>query len=123
MLQTNKLSDCEFKRTENPSLVLECDSKIVLLIDINPNMTDHTETVFVNDGASCTINIANKSLEELVWATIWYANLTIFARHSLEHGTKICDINSGEQENSPFLLISRCMIEKLSPYYNGIANI
>jgi len=116
-----------YSNTINPSLSLECDSKIVLLIDINPNMSNHTETVFVNDGARCTINIANRSaqggIEDIYDPAIWYVNLTIFQGDSLENGTKILDMNSGEQGISSFFRIPKCLFERISPYYSDTAGI
>jgi len=121
------LCDKVFANAINPRLLLECDSKIVLLIDINPNMTNQTETVFVNDGARCKINIANKSAqdgrESIYDPAIWYVNFTIFQGHSLDNETKILDMNSGEQGISSFFPITRCMFERLSPYYNGKTSI
>jgi len=119
--------DYVYVNTINPRLLLECDSKIVLLLHINPNMSNHTETVFVNDGARCTINMANRSAQDgtknISHPAIWYVDFTIFQGHSLDNGTKILEMNSGEHGISSFFRIPKCMFENLSPYYIDMASI
>jgi len=120
----NGKEECAFDHLSadpiNPSLRLECDNQMVLLIDINPNMTNHTETVFVKDGANCTMGIANRAnpgVEELIGdPAIWYVNLTIFQGRSADSETKILEMNSGEQGASSFFRIPSCMFQKLSLY-------
>jgi len=112
----------------NPSLMLECDSKTVLRLVINPNMTNQTETIFVSDGAMCTINIANRTrengrMDSIFYPAFWYVNFTIFQGYGLDNGTQMLDMNSDEQATSSFFPIPRCMSTRLSPYYNGTTSV
>ena len=42
-----------------PQLLLDCDGKNVLSINVNKSMTNRSETVLVNDRAKCMLTIKN----------------------------------------------------------------
>ena len=44
-----------------PPLLLDCDGKNVLSININKSMTNGSQTVWVQDGAECTLIIKNST--------------------------------------------------------------
>ena len=99
-----------------PLLLLECDENIVLSIGIDESMTNNTETVMVNDGASCTLTVRNttSSNPSLYDEPIWHVNYTIFRGDNTTF--EILQVNSGEQKSSSFYRIPVCLFDRLSNY-------
>ena len=54
-----------------PPLLLDCDGKNVLPINVNKSMTDRSETVLVNDRAECMLIIKNTATSILGNEPIW----------------------------------------------------
>ena len=51
-----------------PPLLLDCDGKNVLSINVNKSMTNRSETVSVNDRAKCMLTIKNTTTNyEPIW--------------------------------------------------------
>eukprot|EP00536_Pseudo-nitzschia_multiseries_P004714 jgi/Psemu1/188705/e_gw1.80.74.1 len=105
------------------SLSLLCDDKSVLVLSIDERMSNQTETVFVNDRATCTIKVANRTVlhESVFDPPIWYFDITISPGRSTDtRNAKILEMNTGQQGLSSFdiLSIPECMFKKLSNYTN-----
>ena len=62
--------------TVAPTLKFQCENKSVLIVDLNPEMINMNEIVYVSDGATCTIEIQNTT--KYVYQSIWYVDLAIF---------------------------------------------
>jgi hypothetical protein len=107
---------------ESPYFSLECDKKPVLTFYIENSMINRSETVMVNDGASCTLLVRNftsflnpSSLNN----PIWFVNYTIFHKsnkNDLE--VEIVSQQSSEQDTVTFRVIPECYFTKLGDYTN-----
>jgi len=103
-----------------PSLRLDCDGRMALLVDISNDMEDRKETVLVNDGADCTITLENKTSlrDDLGDSPIWYATYTMYHRNQADKEIKILEANSGEEGKSSFVRIPTCVFEMISEYFD-----
>mmetsp|Transcript_13568 Transcript_13568/g.38164 ORF Transcript_13568/g.38164 Transcript_13568/m.38164 type:complete len:1360 (-) Transcript_13568:377-4456(-) len=111
------------KKPTSPTLTLRCDEKNVLVVNIDERMRNQTETVFVNDGASCRMTVTNRTRsEEAIYdPPIWYFDITMFLGSNGDSSNmRILETNTGEQGSASFEILSipTCMIEKLSGYTN-----
>ena len=59
--QTNNFIEYLTKDPMIPPLLLDCDGKNVLSINVNKSMTNRSETVLVNDRAKCMLTIKSKN--------------------------------------------------------------
>ena len=89
-----------------PLLSLYCDQKNVISIRMDKSMEDNSETVIVEDGAECTLEIENTTNWD---ESIWYFNYTIYYDSDL-HGLideairiKIDDGSSFEEGPKQFI--------------------
>jgi hypothetical protein len=59
----NSVGEDEWRKTTpvSPKLMLECNGRIVLSVDIEESMANESETVFVEDKANCTLTITNST--------------------------------------------------------------
>ena len=55
--ETNELIELLSKDPTRPPLLLDCDGKNVLSINVNKSMINGNQTVWVNDRAKCMLNI------------------------------------------------------------------
>jgi len=100
----------------NPLLVLDCDGRNVLMINIVPAMENETETVMVGDGADCILSIKNVTSGGV---DINYVNYTVF--HGDESSIDNDPIIMMEADSYidgiiHFQRILDCFLLKLSPY-------
>ncbi|VEU43096.1 unnamed protein product [Pseudo-nitzschia multistriata] len=99
----------------NPTLTLKCGNKHVLIVDIDQMMTNGSETVSIEDGATCTIEVQNKTDQPV--DNILFVDLTIFQGPIDDRNTRIIEMNSEFQNSASFATIQTCSFEKLSDYY------
>eukprot|EP00537_Pseudo-nitzschia_pungens_P014394 CAMPEP_0172387980 /NCGR_PEP_ID=MMETSP1061-20121228/5161_1 /TAXON_ID=37318 /ORGANISM="Pseudo-nitzschia pungens, Strain cf. pungens" /LENGTH=1394 /DNA_ID=CAMNT_0013117749 /DNA_START=764 /DNA_END=4948 /DNA_ORIENTATION=- len=108
---------------EDPHLMLECDDKVVLSLDINEDMSNGTQSVWVNDRAHCIMRIKNQTYIE---HTIWYVSYSIFIGEEVDDKRKIIEGNSIRDGIVSFLAVPSCILDKLSTHadvyeiYNGV---
>ena len=57
--EANELIELLSKDPTMPPLLLDCDGKNVLSINVNKSMTNGSQTVWVNDRAKCMLSIKN----------------------------------------------------------------
>jgi hypothetical protein len=114
----------------NPILVLNCDGTYILSVDLDESMKNNTETVWVRDGADCTMRVENTTsispsgvdLGELSFyceEPIWLVDYTIF--HEEESGSEMDRVeiltqHSIENEFALFKRIPKCYFEELGDY-------
>jgi hypothetical protein len=106
-----------------PVMLLDCDDRNILTVNINENMIDQMETVMVEDGANCTIRINNStSSTKGGEKPIWYVNYTVY------HGNKttveedpivILQEQSVNNEYANFERIPECYFAKLSNHLDN----
>eukprot|EP00536_Pseudo-nitzschia_multiseries_P008606 jgi/Psemu1/20835/gm1.20835_g len=96
---------------DNPYLILECEGKIVLLLDISKDMANHTETVHVSDRANCVLTVKNQTVRENI---IWHVDYSIFIGGTASDGRRIIEGNSKQESSTKFLTIPECMIDTIS---------
>ncbi len=101
----------------DPLMILDCDGENALMVSINQNMINQTETVIVADGANCTMMVRNS----VIFDDIWYVDYTIF------HGDKDSIVddpivmargNSYQTSVTNFQRIEDCVLDKLGDYIN-----
>ena len=67
-MEANYLIESLSKDHVMPPLLLDCDGKNVLSINVNKSMTNRSETVSVNDRAKCMLTIKNTTNNfEPIW--------------------------------------------------------
>ena len=67
-MEANGLIDFLSEDPVMPPLLLDCDGKNVLSINVNKSMTNRSETVLVNDRAKCMLTIKNTTTNyEPIW--------------------------------------------------------
>eukprot|EP00536_Pseudo-nitzschia_multiseries_P012630 jgi/Psemu1/209266/e_gw1.493.44.1 len=98
---------------DNPYLILDCEGKIVLSLDINKDMANHIETVHVSDRANCVLTVQNETVRENI---IWHVEYSIFIGDTAADGRKIIEGNSKVESSTKFLTIPECMIDTISVY-------
>ena len=102
-----------------PSMSLYCDQKNVLSINIDKSMEDKYEVVMVEDGAKCTFDIENATLDggfsflQEVEPT-WYINYTIY--HDKAMQVKIDEGFSFEEGTKQFTRIPDCFLDTILGY-------
>ena len=103
-----------------PLLTVDCNGRNVLSIYIDESMRNKSETVWIEDGAHCTVTARNTSnrdsTSQYSWKNnpIWHVNYTVF--HEENNTVEILQANSGIQESSNFYRIPVCYFNKLSNY-------
>jgi hypothetical protein len=98
----------------NPYFSLDCNGRNVLTIYIQERMVSNSETVMVEDGASCKLVVRNTTtnIDFATDAPIWFVNYTLF--HLDESKTfEILTRNSGDEEIANFVRIPQCYFRKL----------
>jgi hypothetical protein len=103
----------------NPTLIVDCDGRNLLMTTISPRMEKKTETIMVSDGAECTMMVRNSTIS---MARVWNVNYTIF--HGYEESISsnplvIARGSSFERESITFQRIPDCFLKEL----NGIIDI
>ena len=105
---------------KKPYLDLECNGSPVLTIDIEEAMANYSETVFVIDGANCTLEVQNATGMEtftypLQAEPIWIVDYTIFHgnQNSLGEPVEILTHQSSDSEVVNFERIPDCYFRKL----------
>jgi len=104
-----------------PIMLLDCDDRNVLTVNINVNMASKMETVMVEDGTKCTIRINNSTIID---SPIWYVNYTVYHgdRKSVEEDPiVILQEQSMYNEFANFERIPNCYIERLSDHLDSAA--
>eukprot|EP00536_Pseudo-nitzschia_multiseries_P014994 jgi/Psemu1/216542/e_gw1.800.32.1 len=96
---------------DNPYLILDCEGKIVLSLNINKDMANHIETVHVSDRANCVLTVKNQTVRENI---IWHVEYSIFIGDTARDGRKIIEGNSKQESSTNFLTIPECMIDIIS---------
>eukprot|EP00536_Pseudo-nitzschia_multiseries_P007674 jgi/Psemu1/18472/gm1.18472_g len=96
---------------DNPYLILDCEGKIVLSLDINKDMANHIETVHVSDQANCVLTVKNRTVRENI---IWHVDYSILIGDTVADGRKIIEGNSTQESSTKFLTIPECMIDTIS---------
>eukprot|EP00536_Pseudo-nitzschia_multiseries_P014915 jgi/Psemu1/216239/e_gw1.787.18.1 len=96
---------------DSPYLILDCEGKIVLSLDINKDMANHIETVHVSDRANCVLTVQNQTARENI---IWHVDYSIFIGGTAADGRKIIEGNSKQVSSTQFFTIPECMIDTIS---------
>eukprot|EP00536_Pseudo-nitzschia_multiseries_P019000 jgi/Psemu1/58395/gm1.58395_g len=96
---------------DNPYLIVDCEGKIVLSLDINKDMVNHIETVHVSDRANCVLTVKNQTVRENI---IWHVEYSIFIGDTARDGRKIIEGNSKQESSTNFLTIPECTIDTIS---------
>ena len=103
---------------QEPLLTLDCDGENILMVSINEQMANQTETVWVSDGSTCMMMVTNATIGN---AEIFYVDYTIFHgdAQSIEtdpivmvHG------NSFDETVTYFQRVEDCFLSKLGPFIN-----
>jgi leucine-rich repeat protein SHOC2 len=109
-----------------PLLDLICDEKQVLQVSIKPSMLNNSQTVMVEDGASCTLKVKNKTVINpwLDWGVdasspIWFVDYTVF--HGDANDMKNDEIEmftrrSRDDSDLDFNRIPNCFFKKLGQH-------
>jgi len=102
----------------DPLMILNCEGSIVLTVYIDVVMMNKAETVFVPDGASCSMMVKNVTSRD---TPIWFVDYTIY--HGCENSANfdpfvIVTGNSFEKEVTTFRRIPDCFLNKLSDHVN-----
>jgi hypothetical protein len=132
-LNLAKKGDAEWRAVPpmNPILVLNCDGVYVLSVRLDASMKNSTETVWIKNGADCTMRVENTTsiaLPGIEWIDgfsfycedpIWFVDYTIF--HEENSGAEINRVeilsqHSSENEFAFFKRIPKCYIEELTDY-------
>ena len=126
----NFVSSYETKTTWedcHPSLSLYCDKKNVISIIMDKSMEGNSETVMVEDGAECTLEIQNTTSTAggctlVIQNTttflsrsidvIWFFNYTIYHDKAME--VKIDEGFSFEEGTKQFIRIKDCFFDTIS---------
>jgi len=107
----------------DPVLMLDCEGKNFLMVNIDGNMVGGTETVMVPDGAACTITVRNSTGPE---AGVITAN-TNFVTYTVYHGDTqsteaepivVFQGDSSETATSSFQRVPECFFAQLNEYVN-----
>jgi hypothetical protein len=101
-----------------PLMILDCDGRNVLMVSINNNMKNKTETVKVADGANCVMTINNSTLGS---NRIWYVDYSIFHGNESDIVTNPIVMVQGDsfiEEVTNFQRIPTCFFEKLEGHIN-----
>jgi hypothetical protein len=108
---------------QDPGLMLECNEKTLLAMNIVRDMANGIETLMVPDGVVCTITIRNDTgpWTGVFTATIIFFNYTVY--HGDEQNTKTNPIvmfrgDSSETEANSFQCIRECFFTKLYRHIN-----
>ncbi len=127
-LGQNIFMDEDTWRSAKPAealFALECDGKNVLSIFIDKSMENKTETVMVNEGATCSLVIRNTTTngfkaDYLRDDPIWYVDYTVFHNRSnnimSSNDNELLEILSARSKEAgsvKFTRISDCFIETL----------
>lgn len=124
------------KTTVNPSFNLECNGVKVLSIDIEDSMENNTETVWIEDGVDCTLDVGNTTkwflpgseTDNLLksWSIcddpIWFINYTIFHGNKSAIDTEQVEIltqHSREKKIANFQIIPECYFRKLKDHVDN----
>ncbi len=109
--------------TETPSdtlLLLYCNDVKILKYYINKSMENQTETVMVENGASCEIRIENSTSSVPKWedAALWYMNYTVYqgAESDSVESPILAHKSSQEEGQTFFDLIPNCYLGLLSTH-------
>ena len=94
-----------------PSLNLYCDQKNVISILMDKSMEDNFETLMVEDGAECTLEIENTPNWD---ESIWYFNYTIYHDEAMQ--VKIDEGTSFEDGTKQFIRIKDCFLDAIFGY-------
>ena len=89
----------------SPSLSLYCDQKNVISISMDNFMENNSETVMVEDGAECTLEIENTTDAR---KSLWYINYTIYHDEAMQ--VKIEEGFSFEEGTKQFIRIQDCFL-------------
>ena len=113
------------KEPQNSLLTFDCNDKNVMTIVVDKSMENETETVMVEDGANCTINIQNTTGDSETLLNnifpILHINYTTF------HGDKasieknpiiIASEPTSTQDTINFSLVPNCYLDKLMDYFD-----
>jgi hypothetical protein len=100
-----------------PTLLLDCDGRNQLTVQVNDTMSGHNQTVKVDDGANCTIRITNTTANQ-PRLSIWYVNYTIYHGDSTndEEPIVILREQSAAKNVANFKRYPNCYLNKLSKY-------
>lgn len=102
---------------DNPYFSLVCNEKTLLALYINEEMVNQSETVLIEDGATCSLVVRNTSTttDDLFSDPILYVNYTVF--HSIDD-VKILIGQSAKSEQAQFKRIPECFFSKLQNHTN-----
>ena len=95
-----------------PFLTLYCNQKNVISISMDKSMEGNLETVMVEDGAECTLEIENI----LNWYSrpVWYLNYTIYHDEAMQ--VKIDEGSSFEEGTKHFMRVQDCFLDTIFSY-------
>ena len=81
-------------------LGLDCDLKTVLSLHVNESMVNGSETVMVNDGANCTLEVWNvqSHIDSAEDDPIWIMRHTIWHGDGKEDQIQILNQTSNQRE-------------------------
>jgi hypothetical protein len=114
---SQRYKDFFAKEPVQPFLLINCDKRNVLNINVDKSMENHTETIMVNDGADCTITIKNTTSGNV--DPIWFVNYTIFYGDRASLGSEqivVAQSFTAEDRSSTFKMIPNCYFDKLYDY-------
>jgi len=107
----------------DPYFALECNGKNVFTVYIEENMVNNSNTVMVEDGASCSIVVRNSTSYQAPVAElddpIWFINYTLFHGEKSDDerkNIKILTEHSREKGNASFKRIPECYLRRLVDY-------
>ena len=105
----------------SPSLSLYCDQKNVLSISMDKFMEDNYETVMVEDGAECTLEIEKATRLADAREPLWYINYTIYHDEAMK--VNIDEGFSYEDGTKQFKRIRDCFLDTIFSYGYDFQNI
>ena len=102
----------------DPLLILDCDGLNILMANIDESMKYQSETVWIADGADCTMIVKNSTSGDL---DISFVDYTIYHGDEESMATDpilVLQADSGQTEVTDFHRIEDCFLRKLRPYIN-----
>jgi len=94
--------------------VVDCGGVNILAVDVDNSTKGQFETIMVEDGARCVINVSNRTSEVNLWddRPIWLVNYTVY--HGNDTTNEIVSTYSGHEDTIKFSRIPDCYFHELN---------
>ena len=115
----NRISESEWRdeKPRNTYFALDCNQKNVLTVYAEQEMEHGNQTVMVEDGANCTLNVRNTD------DPTWFINYTLYHGDIQNERIEILTQQSKEKGKQEFKRYPNCYFEKLKDVSIDITSI